>query len=154
MDSSNRISYRQLGNSRKGSKYRDTKYLYAGSAGFAGGHQLGQGGNFNYAIFILMLCEWNTAWTLLFKPLENGEKEEIKKELQSFNAGWIENINKTPEIYEIEQLRDTIKLTNASSDFNLDEKLTKSTSMAQLKQLMKKAVNPDFKNLTKDVLDQ
>jgi hypothetical protein len=28
------------------------------------------------------LCEWNTAWSLLFKPLENGEKEEIKKELE------------------------------------------------------------------------
>jgi hypothetical protein len=54
----------------------------AGSAGFAGGQQLGQDGNFNYALFIFILCEWNTAWTLLFKPLENGEKEEIKKELQ------------------------------------------------------------------------
>jgi len=54
----------------------------AGSAGFAGGHQLGQDGNFNYALFIFILCEWNTACTLLFKPLENGEKEEIKKELE------------------------------------------------------------------------
>ena len=36
----------------------------------------------NSAIYILILCEWNTAWTLLFKPLENGEKEKIKKELE------------------------------------------------------------------------
>ena len=54
----------------------------AGSAGFADGQQLGQHGDCNSALFILILCEWNTAWSLLFKPLENNEKEEIKKELE------------------------------------------------------------------------
>ena len=44
--------------------------------------QLFEGGDFNSALFILILCEWNTAWSLLFKPLENDEKEEIEKELE------------------------------------------------------------------------
>jgi hypothetical protein len=54
----------------------------AGSAGFAHGEQLGQNIIRNSALFILILCEWNTAWSLLFKPLEKGEKEEIRKQLE------------------------------------------------------------------------
>jgi hypothetical protein len=46
------------------------------------GDQLIQDGNFNYALFVLILCEWKTAWTLLFKPLENDEKEKIEKEFE------------------------------------------------------------------------
>ena len=53
----------------------------AGSAGFAGGNQLVQDGGFNSALFFLILCEWNTAWILLFKPLENGERKKIFEEL-------------------------------------------------------------------------
>jgi hypothetical protein len=59
-----------------------------------------------------------------------------------------------PEIAQIKELKDTITLKNASSNFNLDDNLTKSVAMAQWKQRMTKAVNFDFQNLTKNVLDQ
>jgi hypothetical protein len=60
----------------------------------------------------------------------------------------------SPKIEQIKELKDTIKLKNASSNFNLDENLTKSCAMAQWKQRMTRAVNFDFQNLTKNVLDQ
>ena len=66
----------------------------------------------------------------------------------------MENVENTPEIYEIEQLTDTITLRNASSNFNLDKNLTKSRAMAELKQRMKKVANFDFRNLTKNVLEE
>ena len=61
---------------------------------------------------------------------------------------------KEPKIEDIEKLTGTIELKNASTNFDLDRNLTKSCGMAQLKQKMTKAVNFDFKNLTKNVLDQ
>jgi hypothetical protein len=67
----------------------------------------------------------------------------------------MENVENTPEIYEIEQLTDTITLTNAPSNFNLDDQnLTKSCAMAELKQRMKRVVNFDFDYLTKNVLEE
>ena len=54
----------------------------AGSATFADGYQLVQHGESNFALLVLILCEWNTAWTLLFKPLETGERIKIREELQ------------------------------------------------------------------------
>jgi hypothetical protein len=45
-------------------------------------------------------------------------------------------------------------LKNASSNFNLDENLTKSCEMAQLKQRMTRVFSYDFDYLTKNVLDQ
>ena len=61
---------------------------------------------------------------------------------------------KEPKIEDIEKLTGTIELKNASTNFDLDRNLTKSCGMAQLKQKMTRAVNFDFKNLTKNVLDQ
>jgi hypothetical protein len=67
----------------------------------------------------------------------------------------MENVKNTPEIYEIEQLTDTITLTNAPSNFNLDdENLTKSCAMAELKQRMAKVISFDFDHLTKNVLEE
>ena len=66
----------------------------------------------------------------------------------------MENVKNTPEIYEIEQLTDTITLRNASSNFNLDKNLTKSRAMSELKQRMKKVAIFDFRNLTKNVLEE
>ena len=66
----------------------------------------------------------------------------------------MKNVTASPEIDQIKQLTGTITLKNASSNFNLDKNLTKSCAMAELKQRMTKAVNFDFKNLTKNVLDQ
>jgi hypothetical protein len=73
---------------------------------------------------------------------------------KSFNAGWMTNAKYYPLIAQIKELNDTITLKNASSNFNLDDNLTKSCAMAELKQQMTKAVNFDFQNLTKNVLDQ
>ena len=94
---SGRESYRQMGFSRRGSKYKNydllckfhiisrtflIRKLAAGSAGFADGYQLVRSGDSNFALLVLILCEWNTAWSLLFGPLEQGERELIKKELE------------------------------------------------------------------------
>jgi hypothetical protein len=60
-----------------------------------------------------------------------------------------------PAVERIEELTGTISLKNAYTAFNLDdENLTKSCAMAQLKQRLTKVVNIDFRNLTKNVLDQ
>ena len=64
------------------------------------------------------------------------------------------NVEFLPTIGQLELLTGTITLKNASSNFNLDTNLTKSVAMAQWKHRMTKAVNLDFKNLTKNVLDQ
>ena len=66
----------------------------------------------------------------------------------------MEDAEESPKIAQFKKLTDTITLTNASSYFNLDENLTKSCAMAQWKHRMTKAVNFDFQNLTKNVLDQ
>ena len=61
----------------------------------------------------------------------------------------------SPSIEQIKKLTETITLKNASSNFNLDdENLTKSCAMAELKQRMTRALNSNFTNLTKNVLDQ
>ena len=58
-------------------------FVDAGSPAFSYGWQIGG----TYGVgrshpHILILCEWKTAWTLLFKPIEEKEREIIKKELE------------------------------------------------------------------------
>ena len=65
------------------------------------------------------------------------------------------NAKYPPNIEQIEKLTGIISLENASSDFSLDDSnLTKSCGMAELKQQMTRVVNLDFRNLTRNVLDQ
>ena len=58
-------------------------FLDAGSAAFSNSNQLiGELGVFGSLVHILILCDWKTAWSLLFKPIEKSEREKIKEELK------------------------------------------------------------------------
>ena len=73
--------------------------------------------------------------------------------LKGFNAEWLTGGD--PSLEQIENLSEIISLKNASSDFCLDDpNLTKSSSLANLKQTLTRQINFDFKNLTKNVLNQ
>jgi hypothetical protein len=58
--------------------------LVAGTPGFALTEQVvGCTGDFkNKAIYIFVLCNWRSAWSLLYKPLIKGERQEIKRRLK------------------------------------------------------------------------
>ena len=65
------------------------------------------------------------------------------------------NAQYPPNNEQIEKLTGIISLENATSDFSLDDSnLTRSCGIAELKQQMTRVVNLDFKNLTRNVLDQ
>ena len=60
-----------------------------------------------------------------------------------------------PKLDELLAISKIVSITNASSYLTLDDpNLTKSVQMASLKQRATKIVNLDFKNLTRNVLDQ
>ena len=73
--------------------------------------------------------------------------------LKGFNAEWLTGGD--PSLEQIENVSEIISLKNASSYFCLDDpNLTKSCAMANLKQKLTRQINFDFKNLTKNVLNQ
>ena len=64
-------------------------FLGAGTAAFTSTSQLVEIGDVhtNFPVHVWTLCDWKTAWSLLFKPIETDrEREKIKKELQVCNS--------------------------------------------------------------------
>ena len=60
-------------------------FLDAGSAAFSRSRELGgQGDEEESPLHILILCDWKSAWSLLYNPIEEDEREEIKNELMVF----------------------------------------------------------------------
>ena len=56
------------------------KFLAAGTPGFAYQAQLTTGGGYSVEnIWFFLFCDWRTAWTLLFKPIDKKERKEIDK---------------------------------------------------------------------------
>ncbi|CBY31701.1 unnamed protein product [Oikopleura dioica] len=145
-ETTRRRSYRMMGYCRRGSKFRDGSALFSGSPAFTNQYQLT--GNYGYSsnYFHFLMCDWKTAWSLLYRPIDETERKKIIEncDIQEFNdRSVINNITKI------------ISLKDVSDRFCLDDpNLTKSFQMSNLKQQMTKYVNFDFTNLTKNVLDQ
>ena len=90
-ESSERKSYRNLGYTRKGKKYRDeqalckflssnnlnTFILVAGTPGFAGQWQLGGKGDQKNNDILYLFCDWNTSWSLIYRPIDEKRRTEI-----------------------------------------------------------------------------
>ncbi|CBY15060.1 unnamed protein product [Oikopleura dioica] len=153
---SGRKSYRKLGYTRRGSKYRNDFALFAGTPGFAGRRQLGGLGIAGNDYFMFLFCDWKTIWSLNYRPIDDQEKNEIDKIILSCG---VQNIkDKYGDINEdhvIENITKIISLKNASVSFVFDDpNLTKSCQMSNLKQQMTKCVNLTMQNLTKNILDQ
>ncbi|CBY41172.1 unnamed protein product, partial [Oikopleura dioica] len=148
---SERKSYRKLGYTRRGSKYREEDALFAGTPGFAGQWQLGGfGAAYLNDYFLYLFCDWKTIWSLNYRPIDEQEKNEIDKII--LNCG-VKHIN--DEDHVISNITKIISLENASGSFCLDDpNLTKSCQMSSLKQQMTKCVNLTMKNLTINILDQ
>ena len=54
------------------------KFLAAASPGFAIQEQLTSGIGYRHAnLWYFLFCDWKTAWTLLYKPIEDQERTEI-----------------------------------------------------------------------------
>ncbi|CBY40201.1 unnamed protein product [Oikopleura dioica] len=72
-----RRSYREMGYCRRGSKYRNPNALFSGSPGFSTHFQLTgyYGGEANY--FYFLFCDWKTSWSLLYRPIDENEREKI-----------------------------------------------------------------------------
>ena len=50
----------------------------AGSPGFSFQNQIANGsGYFGENIWFFLLCDWKTAWTLLYQPIDEDERKEI-----------------------------------------------------------------------------
>ncbi|CBY38949.1 unnamed protein product [Oikopleura dioica] len=147
---SGRKSYRKLGYTRRGTKYRDTRALFAGTPGFTHGYQIGGFGAADNDYFLFLFCDWKTIWSLNYRPIDNQEKTEIDKII--LNCG-VQNINdKYDVIFNITKI---ISLENVSGSFVIDDpNLTKSCQMSNLKQQMTKCNNLTMQNLTKNILDQ
>jgi len=92
-ESSGRKSYRNLGYTRKGKKYRyeyalckflssnnlNTFILVAGTPGFAEQWQLGGGGSHKDNDFLYLFCDWNTSWSLIYRSIDEKQRTEIDK---------------------------------------------------------------------------
>ncbi|CBY10809.1 unnamed protein product [Oikopleura dioica] len=145
-----RKSYRQMGYCRRGSKYRDSSALFAGSPGFSYQSQLIGNNGLEENYFYFLFCDWITTWSLLYRPIDEKERKKINKIIQNCN---IQNIEYKSHV--IDNITQIISLPNVSNSFCLDDpNLTKSCQMSSLKQKMTKCVNLDFQNLTKNILDQ
>ena len=69
---------------RKGLKLLHcVSFLDSGSPAFSSGMQTAgrEDTTSPSKIHVFILCDWNTAWSLLYNPIALSEKEEIKKEL-------------------------------------------------------------------------
>ncbi|CAG5081725.1 Oidioi.mRNA.OKI2018_I69.PAR.g9947.t1.cds [Oikopleura dioica] len=84
-----------MGYSPRGSRYEQLRYIHAGTPAFSTIVQLVDTGANNFImdvefpVHVWTLCDWNTAWYLLFKPIEtDADRDQIKKELTEFRAGW------------------------------------------------------------------
>ena len=58
-------------------------FLDAGSAAFSGSNELCDAfGGEGSPLHIFILCDWKSAWSLLYNPIEEGEREKIREELK------------------------------------------------------------------------
>ncbi|CBY13855.1 unnamed protein product [Oikopleura dioica] len=92
---SERKSYRKLGYTRRGSKYKNGSALFAGTPGFTGQNQLGGMGAGQNDYFLYLFCDWKTIWSLNYRPIDDQEKNEIDKII--LNCG-VQNINKEDHV--------------------------------------------------------
>jgi len=53
--------------------------LVAGTPGFAGQWQLGGEGDNNNNDILYLFCDWNTSWSLIYRPINENQRTEIDK---------------------------------------------------------------------------
>ena len=56
-----------------------TFILVAGTPGFAGQWQLGGEGDNNNNDILYLFCDWNTSWSLIYRPIDEKQRTEIDK---------------------------------------------------------------------------
>ena len=129
-------------------------FIVAGSPGFSQNHQLTGGhGDMSSNIFVFLFCAWKTAWTLLYRPVDEMEYQELENMVKRTNADCIKR--QDPKEYELSAISQIVSIPHSSSYLTLDDpNLTKSVQLSSLKQRATKAVNMDFQNLTRNVFDQ
>ncbi|CBY15100.1 unnamed protein product [Oikopleura dioica] len=151
-----RSGYREMGYTRKGSKFRKAAALSAATPGFADQAQFTFGNGYEVLnLFYFLFCDWKSSWTLLYKPIDEKEKKEIDKIVQKCKASSIHKIKENNQLAIIHEITSIISIPSSSSHFCLDDpNLTKSVKVSSLKQNATKCVNQDLKNVTKNVFDQ
>jgi len=109
-------------------------------------------------LFFFLFCDWETAWTLLFKPISEEDKANITLMLENINAPWLTTgrqyytWNATDADFEAVSAIASYK--NAINWFVLDENLTKSLQMSQLNRKLRRGLTIGFQNITRNTLDQ
>ena len=104
-------------------------------------------------IFVFLFCDWKTTWTLLYRPVDETEYQELENMVKRTNADCIKR--QDPKENELSAISTIVSIDKSSSYLTLDDpNLTKSVQMSSLKQRATRAVNMDFQNLTKNVFDQ
>ena len=62
------------------SQYHNKTLLAAGTPGFSFQKQLTVGGGFAVNnLWYFLFCDWNTAWTLLYRPINDKQRSQIDK---------------------------------------------------------------------------
>ncbi|CBY12552.1 unnamed protein product [Oikopleura dioica] len=155
-DLTGRSGYREMGYTRKGSKFRSSAALFAATPGFAYQAQITIGDGYKvHNLFYFLFCDWKTSWNLLYKAIDEKEKKEIDKIVEKCNATSIHKLKEFIQRPIISEITSIISIPSSSSHFCLDDaNLTKSVKVSSLKQNVTKCVNQDLKNVTKNVLDQ
>ncbi|CBY11116.1 unnamed protein product [Oikopleura dioica] len=105
-------------------------------------------------LWYFLICDWRTSWTLLYKTIDEKERNDIDEVVEKCNASFIKNI-KGRDVSVISKIRSIISIPSSSTIFCLDDRnLTKSCNVSILKQNATKSVGQDLQNLPENVFDQ
>jgi hypothetical protein len=94
------IGYREMGYTRRGSKFRCNQalckllenlnlyFLVAATPGFANQNQFTFGDGYGvHNLYYFLFCDWNSSWTLLYKPIDEIERKIIDETVK-VNQFW------------------------------------------------------------------
>jgi len=57
-------------------------FLVSGSPAFANHYQLTQNAGYEHNYFYFLMCDWKTGWSLLYRPIDETEREKINREIK------------------------------------------------------------------------
>ncbi|CBY37225.1 unnamed protein product [Oikopleura dioica] len=119
---SERKSYSRImhGYVRSGSKFRNQSTLSAGTPGFTGNEY-----------FTFLFCEWKTAWTLMYLPINEKQRKYIDTIVKDCG---VQNIH--DEAHVISSIKKVISLENQPIELISDRNLIKTRNMSCNKDVM------------------
>jgi hypothetical protein len=153
-ETSERSGYRKMGYARKGSRFRNQEALAAATPGFAVQKQFSVGVGYNVQNhWFFLLCDWETSWNLLYQPINEDDIKKVDEIVKKCNANSIHQIKEDKFVIN-SKIKEIISIPSSYSISGLlDDNLTKSCHVSELKQNATRCVIQDLQNVTKNVLD-